>query len=97
MSQSNDDGVVKYTIAEALKAISKGDAELLELKLVVSRPPPIEIKDGNLIVAGDEKFEDVPLTRISTNLKANLEDRIKQKRTVRDVKAIVRPKPGKVG
>ena len=97
MSQSNDDGVVKYAIAEALRAISKGDAELLELKLVVSRSPPIEIKDVSLIVAGDEKFEDVTLTKLTSNLKAKLEIRIKQKRTGREVKPIVMPKPGKVG
>ena len=63
LSQSDDDGVVRYAIGEALKAISKGDAELVELKLIISRQPPIEIKDGNVIVAGDEKYEDVPLTK----------------------------------
>ena len=97
LSQSDDDGVVRYAIGEALKAISKGDAELVELKLIISRPPPIEIKDGNVIVAGDEKYEDVPLTKYPRGLEAKLEIKVKQKQTGREVKAIAMPKPGKIG
>ena len=97
MSKSDDDGGIKFAIGEALKAISKGDAELVELKLVISRPPSIEIKDGNVIVAGDEKYEDIPLTKYPTGLKAKLEVKIKQKRSGREVKAIAMPKAGRVG
>lgn len=91
MTQSDDDNRIDrealHLVGAVLKEVTRGEAELIDLKIAVLHPGPIEVKENN-VTFGDDKYDDVSPAKIPKKSDLEISLKVKHTNTGREVASV---------